>query len=624
MLGSLFVNAVNDCQRWKAMANVLALSALLSACGGGGSSSPSATPVSVDPPAGDEEQAELLISLTDAEGDFLTYLVDVTGMTLTHTNGAVVNVLPETTSVDFAQYVDVSEMLTVASVPFGTYESMDLSLDFSSAQITVQDEAGQPIVAAVVDEAGDPVTQLDVTLTFNGNEAFVLRPSMIPHLTLDFDLDASNDVEITDGHAVVTVKPVLLADTQHDDPKPLRLRGLLGRVDVEAEQFVVELRPFRKRLGRFGDVVVNVDAETGYEVDGEMLENDAGLEALAALDPASPVVVAAEWDRGETRFLATQVLAGSSVPWDNADILRGTVVARDGSTVSVRGAIIEVSDGRFVFNDTVNLTIGDATAVNKRAEEADIADISVGSALHAVGTLVDDNSLDATNGIVRIYQSNIAGTVNSEEPLSIDLQFINGRRASLFDFAGTGVDEASDADPGNYEVDTSTLDLSGLFPQDPVRVRGFVSEFGTAPMDFEANTVINAADVRGLLTVTYISPGSETALTTASEEGIVFGLDDVARKHHIRRAGVAIDLLELDSPPPIVPAADRGIYSIAVDRRIALYFNYSEFVDALNAYIEQSLPVQRIDAHGTYESMSNAFSSKRLRVYLRNVISESE
>jgi hypothetical protein len=75
----------------------------------------------------DTEDGTLVIGLTDAEGDFLRYEVDVVSLTLTKRNGAVVNSLPVETRVDFAQYTEMIEFLTAATVPTGRYVKATLT-----------------------------------------------------------------------------------------------------------------------------------------------------------------------------------------------------------------------------------------------------------------------------------------------------------------------------------------------------------------------------------------------------------------------------------------------------------------------------------------------------------------
>ncbi|HLN48901.1 MAG TPA: hypothetical protein VK251_05285, partial [Steroidobacteraceae bacterium] len=46
-----------------------------------------------------------VLSLTDAPGDFLSYIVNVASLQLTRSDGTVVQTVPATTQVDFAQLV---------------------------------------------------------------------------------------------------------------------------------------------------------------------------------------------------------------------------------------------------------------------------------------------------------------------------------------------------------------------------------------------------------------------------------------------------------------------------------------------------------------------------------------
>ncbi|WP_075186400.1 hypothetical protein [Teredinibacter haidensis] len=593
---------------------VLLLATILSACGGGSSSNPT----NLTGNGGITETGDLLVSLTDAEGDFLTYAVDISNLTLTHRDGTVVSVLPETTRVDFAQYVDVSELLSITSAPLGAYLSASITLDFSSADITVQDELGNAISASVVGEDGAILSETTLELNFNGDEYFVLSAGVYAHITLDFDLDASNDIEISESGAVVTVNPVMLADALHSDPKALRLRGRLGEVNAEQNQFTLQLHPFVRRQGQYGQAQVHVGSDTQYEVNGEMLANAEGLQAMNRLAGNEPLVISAQWNQAEGAFYAAEVYAGTSVPWGTADTLRGTVVARSGNIVSVRGAMVEKANGHIVFSDDLTLSIADTTIVHKHGEVVGLADISVGSAVNATGDLISDNEVDAANGIVRISRSKISGTVANEAELAVDLHFVNGRRISLFDFAGTGTSEAEDADPGYYEVDTGLLDISSLMLDTPVRIRGFVNDFGAAPSDFVATSIADASDVSSTLKVMYHRTGSDTAVVSNTEAGLMLNVNDAYRRHHVMSVGMAIDLKQLEAVPLVHPAAENGVYCIAVPGRMEMFQHYADFVVALDEALNNGMSVQRFDAHGNYDSQSNQFSGQRLQIALRN------
>jgi len=262
-------------------------------------------------------ESELVISLTDAEGDFLSYTVDVVSLKMLKSNGAQIETLPLTTQLDFAQYVEVTEFLTTATVPSGHYTGAQIVLDFSNAEIIVQDSNGEAITASVQDTDGNPITQMTVDVSFNGERDFVIAPGIPAHITLDFDLDASNAVIVNGTEATVVVSPVLVADTILEEPKPHRLRGLLGRVNQADNLFTVILRPFRHRpengqqndrKNDFGQLKAHVGDNTSYEIDGRMYAGDAGLAALAALDPASAVIVRGILNVDERQFRASEVI----------------------------------------------------------------------------------------------------------------------------------------------------------------------------------------------------------------------------------------------------------------------------------------------------------------------------
>src|SRR5262245_27211189 len=111
---------MNELRSLKALSAVLALAAAvgLAACGKSG-----------------DEAGAVNIGLTDAAGDFLSYTVDVTSLTLTKADGTVVQTLPQRTRVDFAQLADLTEFVTGASIPAGTYVAATLSLDYTTADL---------------------------------------------------------------------------------------------------------------------------------------------------------------------------------------------------------------------------------------------------------------------------------------------------------------------------------------------------------------------------------------------------------------------------------------------------------------------------------------------------------
>jgi len=567
-----------------------------------------------------DEQSELIISLTDAEGDFLSYTVDVLSLKMLKSNGAEVETLPLTTRLDFAQYVEVTEFLTTATVPSGHYTGAQIVLDFSDALITVQDSNGEAISARVQDADGNPVTQLTVDVSFNGERDFVIAPGIPAHITLDFDLDASNAVIVNGNEATVVVSPVLVADTIIEDPKPHRLRGLLGRVNQAEDLFTVIMRPFRHRAqAGFGQLKTHVGAATVYEIDGRMYAGSEGLAALDALAPASAVIVRGILNIDSRQFRASEVYAGSSVPWGDKDIVRGNVIARSGNVITVRGATLIRRNGSFAFNDNVSITLNDATTVVKQADvnnDHSIADISVGQRIIVLGKISDGVNLSMDADHVRMLFTNVGGTVVSASPLAVDLQGIDSRRIVLFDFSGTGSDAASDADADYYEVDSGSLSLANIQLGDPVKVRGHVTAFNMSPEDFIAQTILDASNMPAHL-VTGFAEGSINAITSLSESGLVLNLDEAGDRHHLYRAGISTDLLSLAGSPLIAPRdSGKGLFVITQGRAVRVYTTYSDFYAALNTALDGATAVMSVHAHGVFDVNLNELRAAKITLRL--------
>ena len=596
---------------------IMAIIILLTACGGS-SDGGETTPGDENNPA--QKSAELYINLTDAEGDFLAYSVDVTSISLTRENGQTVEVLPLQTRVDFAQYVDVSELLTLATAPAGRYREIQLQLDFTNAEVIVQDENGNPLAAELTDQAGLAITQTTVAMQLSDGEEWLLVPGIPAIVTLDFDLDASNTITIDQNQAVVVVEPVLVADLMRDDPatgpRSTRLRGLLESVDVASGAIELDLRPFAVRQRSFGHVTIQTTSETVFEINKTVAEAGQGLILLSDLAPDSAVIAMGYWDREQMKFVANEIFAGSSVPWYEADMLRGVVVARSGDIVQVRGSTIEFAEGDRHFNDSVTVRLTDTTRVVKRGDAAaNIDDISVGTVLYATGAVTDIDNFAAD--FVRISPSHAAGTVVSTSPLSVDLALLNGRRPDQYDFSGTGVTAATDADADYYEIATSTLELTDLELGDPIRVRGYISDFATAPEDFSALSVISGTDMRAHIVVGYGIQGSTTAITQVDNDGIILNLNSAQSRHHLLTVAEPVDLNALPAMPVLYSESQRGLFSLCQRGQVVIYTQFAEFIAALDRIQIEGAAIVKVNATGFYDSVLNTFDANQIRVMIK-------
>ena len=123
------------------------------------------------------ETGELTIGLTDAP---------VVSLTLTKANGAVVETVPVATRVDFAQYTEMTEFLTAATVPSGFYVKATLTLDYSNADIRVEDDNGDAVPVRVIqDEQGSAIGEMELSVRLEGLRALLIAPGIPAHLTLD-------------------------------------------------------------------------------------------------------------------------------------------------------------------------------------------------------------------------------------------------------------------------------------------------------------------------------------------------------------------------------------------------------------------------------------------------------
>lgn len=577
-------------------------------CGGGGGSSSNPAPLAGS--GGEEDTGQVVLALTDAEGDFASYTVSVTSIVLERVDGTVVETLPMSTEVDFAELTEVTELLTIATVPTGRYRQATLRLDYTDASVIVQDEMGDLHEADVQDESGDPISTLEVELELMDSDAIVIRPGVPAAFSLDFDLDASNEIDLSTTPPVVTVQPFLLASAELETDRSHRLRGVLSEVDETAETVTLNVRPFRHRRGEFGSLSFAVNDATLYEVDGVTYEGGDGLAVLNELtqiDSEVPVVAGGMIETGS--MTAETVLAGSSVPWTEHDVARGSVVARSADSLTLSGVVVEYADGRVARREQLTLLLGDETVVTALGLANDSLSkdsLSVGQRVTAFGSLTGDTTLQLADGHVRMNISQLTADVVATDEMVLDLHFLNARRPAAFDFSGTGVDGGQDADPSAYEVDTAGLALESVVEGDLVRVRGHVNGFGEAPADFLALSVFDLAiDNRGAaLAATWEEPRDPT--TGISSDRI--GVDLTFARSVLKVRGVPLDATNpLEGVDLVAPESGRGIYAVVLRsgdssprREIHLYRSFADLADEVLRQLQEGNGLNFMSVHGRY------------------------
>lgn len=621
---------------------------ILAGCGSSGGS---------DAGTASSEKGDVVISLTDAEGDFEKYEVDIQSILLTRKNGDKVETLPMTTRIDFAQYVDLEEIVTTATIPLGAYTDAAMVLDYTNADIQVE-VGGVSTPAVVKDSNGNPVTTLTVTVKLDTHRPLVIAPGVPGHLSLDFDLKATNAVDTVVIPPVVTVEPVLIADVNpdFDDLKRHRVRGPLVEIDKDEESFRLGIRPFHHRIHRdgrhFGQIKVVTHSETVYEVDGLTGEGSEGFALLAEKPLLTAVVVWGELNIKKRVFEAREVLAGSSVPGGEYDAVRGSVISRSGDTLTVHGAVLLRGEGEVVLSRNVTVLLSERTKVTKQGghghesddvhddddddheknkgpkkdkhpkhepESLDKDDISVGQRITVFGAVSGTESegltIDATEGLVRMLYTTVAGTVNAVRPeaqeLTMDLSTIDGRAIELFNFTGTG------SDPSTYIVATGKLMLEDVAVGEPIRLKGHVAPFGATPPDFLTRTVMEVNGVNAVMAIHWV-PATKSPFLSSSQSGLEIDLTGVGRLHHVFRSHFAAELKPEPAPYVLPRSEGRGKYAIRQGHTISVHSDFGDFVNDLNRRLdEEGVALADLHAKGRYTGLTQTMVAKKVTIGLR-------
>lgn len=609
---------------------------VLAACGGGASTTVMDEPVAVaecDPgnSATFAECGTVMLALTDADGDFLNYTVDVLSLTLETANGRTVETLPGATRINFTDYVDLTELVAVATIPPATYVSGTIRLDYSDAEVFVEAN-GDAKQAVVTDLDGVALTQTELRITLSNRDQLTIVKGRSALLQLDFDLDASHVVDIVPTPATAVSEQFIVAEVSPVDEKDIRVRGRLAAVSEDEMTYTIAVRPFHDRSGDFGRMKVYVTDETEFEVDDAVFVGVEGLRALSAAGTGTPTIAQGTLNVAEHEFTANIVLAGSSVPGTDRDAVVGNVIARDANLLTIRGATIIASDRRAHFNDDVVVEIGPDTKVFKdgdRVSDLSIDAISIGQRVTIRGTLVQTATdslttgirIDATAGAIRMHVTHLLGIVNTVLPGQADvtLHAIDRRRVQIFDFAGTGVSPDMDADPDNYEVATGVLPLADFSTGKPIVAWGFPTAFGMAPPDFFGRTVIDFTNVRSALGIGWGSAGTVAPFISMGSDGLILDNQnpDIGQRHFIKSGPVLIDLTELDSNTTIVPrTSDRSLFYIKSADSLRQYSDFGDFVDDLGISLNGATTARSMHARGHYDSDTNTLTAYKIGVYL--------
>jgi Domain of unknown function (DUF4382) len=614
-------------RRSLALWTLCALGAMgLTACGGSGSSSSSGAADAGSPSTSVAQQpcsncGTAMVSLTDQPGDFVSYIVNVDSLTLTRSDGTVVQTVPVTTQVDFAQLVNLSEIVSADQIPAGTYASATLTLDYTNATIVVDTGSGDVTVPAadiLSGTPGQPLTgQVTVTLTLSSDQRLIVTPGTVANLALDFNLLASNTVDLTATPITVTANPTLTATLTPDTTKQIHVRGPLVSVSTSANDYVINVRPFADQNNTTGQVTIATTGSTTYLINGTSYTGSAGLAQLATLAAGTLTSSYGTWDRTAGTLTATQVLVGPSVEGSTMSSVAGTVLARSGDTLTIGNGLLYQPEGMaLTFQRQVSVTVGSGTSVVEEGQSGPFTanDISVGQDVRIAGTASTGSgtpTLDATAGSAFLFPTTGIGLVTTTATGSVNLglQQLGNVDASQLNFAGTGATSQQDATVSSYQVSVpssvSTSEGSGA----AVEFTGFVTPFGSAPPDFAASTLVIYGQTQTLFDARWASPGITAPFATLNASGLLLSqatLQAGAQKV-IRVGWLTLDPTALSAGLDLVPdttgTAQQSFAIVHVQSHtIDSFSTFNDLATALATDLNGTTGVLQVMAEGSYSS----------------------
>ncbi|HXI49598.1 MAG TPA: hypothetical protein VNH39_13550 [Steroidobacteraceae bacterium] len=603
------------------------------------------------------------LSTADDAGPFTSYVVTIDSIVLVGKAVGPVSAIAVPETIDLTKLTNLSELWATASLPVDTYTSAIITMDYTTAQISVMVN-GAPVAAKLVDPSGHTPTAVTVNVDFDTSNPLILQPTFATsnalRLAVNFDLSASNTVDLTTSPPTVTVKPFVSISTAASDNKLIRVRGPLINSSVNAGTYTVVVRPFFDEINSLGTLTLFNDANTVYTLGGVTYVGNSGLTQLSQTSAGSTVTAAfTTFEPTPTPapgvnagiFHSVYVVAGGTLEDFFTDGLEGDVIARNGNVLTVRGGTLFANLQQLVQYENLDsqVTVGPATQVTADGISTlgplDFNSISVGQHIVARGlyslsaagvTMLDSTGSSADTGSVRIQSTEVFGTLISSGAgsLALNVQSIENWPVSVYNFAGNGVSAAQDPTAANYLVNTGALTLPTAAAGDPLWVDGFTSPFGTAPPDFIAEAVNAESAVPASLVVAWTGTGTAAPFATLTSSSLTIDLANAALGSGVLRIGAEnIDIKTLSASPTVVPAAAQpasnglplfspvfsvgpGAITEAVIPHILSFNGFAAYVTQLTTSFAVPTPTTRFVARGFFNRGSNTFTASSIDVVL--------
>ncbi len=560
---------------------------------------------------------EVSFVVADAASDeVVQFEVDIASVVLTSIDGTTINVLPRATRVDFADLHSVGELIHAQQLTAGTYVSLTMNLDFSTAAVAILGQTGP---ASVVDASGVPITTLlPVQVDFALRSRPLIRSGR--HHLFQIDLDLDQALTVDSGANEVTFAPVLSAVVDPTSPRPATTTGILTAVDTVARTFAVERRALD------GNALATWTVQTAnlsvFQVDGVVSLGATGLAAMQA-HVGERVFTQGTLDVTDRVIFGAMAEVGAGVPGNGQDWVVGHVTGRNNgagsdAALTVVGRSLDVGTGTRRYNvaHTVNVSFANTKVLRRGAGNLlDTDAINVGQLVLVFGDL-SGTTMDATasTGVVRMLHTRVFGTATgpvSGGRLTLNLARFDLRLESAFNFTVGGT---SQADHNAYTVEVGTLPLAGITTGSKIEATAWINPVGNSvDADSEALSILDRSSGGRALLLQWGTP-SPTAIAATTATSITVNLPGAT----IATVGDGFAPVAVTSSPSptLVPLASTGLYRIVLGEAVGVHFTFDTFRRALVA-LNTTHSVFRIAALGTYDPSTQAFSAATATVVLQ-------
>jgi hypothetical protein len=296
-------------------------------------------------------------------------------------------------------------------VKTGTFKQAVVTLDYSSAQIIYDNGTTEGLQLTPKTAGGQALGQVTLTLLLDPSNELSIAAKSTTRLSLNFNLAASNVVDLT--NQTVSVMPMMAASALPIDDKTVHIRGPIGSVNTASNDswYSTGITPFDFNTSEGGSLRVTPTTGTAYEINGIPVSGSSGLTQLASLS-AGTTVEAFGTMTTSTTTASSSLFDDTTTPTETCsdgttpETLNGVLTCTDGSTLestSTTASSETCSDG--TTPETLNgvLTCADGSTLestNTGTTTGTITTVSFSATQVLAGSSVQGGGLDRVSGIV--------------------------------------------------------------------------------------------------------------------------------------------------------------------------------------------------------------------------------